>query len=80
MFQVGLDLGTNSIGWAIVSYDEHVASDGPVAAGSYVFPEAGDEEGGKFVSHRRKRGAKRRQRKQLRRKRQRRNAVLRLLV
>jgi|GEM_PF-1740786 len=77
MFQVGLDLGTNSIGWAVVAYSD---KEGHVAAGSYVFPEAGEEDGGKFISHRRKRGEKRRQRKQLRRKRQRRNAVMRLLV
>ncbi|MEW5882925.1 MAG: type II CRISPR RNA-guided endonuclease Cas9 [Armatimonadota bacterium] len=77
MFQVGLDLGTNSVGWAIVAYSD---AEGHVAAGSYVFPEAGEEKGGKFVSNQRQRGDKRRQRKQLRRKKQRKQAVLRLLV
>ncbi len=77
MIEVGLDLGTNSVGWAIVvptGGKEHVS------AGSYVFPEAGEEEGGEFVSFRRKRGEKRRQRKQLRRKRQRRRSVGTLLA
>jgi CRISPR/Cas system Type II protein with McrA/HNH and RuvC-like nuclease domain len=72
MIEVGLDLGTNSVGWAIVAPTDGRAH---VVAGSYVFPEAGEEEGGEFVSNRRKRGEKRRQRKQLRRKRQRRRSV-----
>lgn len=77
MFEVGLDLGTNSVGWAIVASTKRGAH---VSAGSYVFPEAGEEEGGEFVSYRRQRGLKRRQRIQLRRKRQRRASTLALLV
>jgi CRISPR/Cas system Type II protein with McrA/HNH and RuvC-like nuclease domain len=77
MLEVGLDLGTNSVGWAVVAPTNGRAH---LAAGSYVFPEAGEEEGGEFVSNRRKRGDKRRQRKQLRRKRQRRRSVASLLV
>lgn len=77
MIEGGLDLGTNSIGWAVVAPSNGRAH---ITAGSYVFPEAGEEEDGEFVSYRRKRGMKRRQRKQLRRKRQRRNSTLALLV
>ncbi len=77
MLEAGLDLGTNSVGWAVVAPTNGRSH---IAAGSYVFPEAGEEEGGEFVSYRRKRGDKRRQRKQLRRKRQRRRSVAALLI
>lgn len=75
---LGLDLGTNSVGWALVVHNDSRRPS--ITAGSFVFPEPGEEEKGLFVSHRRKRGEKRRQRRNLRRKRQRRNQLVRILV
>ncbi|MCC6729475.1 MAG: hypothetical protein IT208_09055 [Chthonomonadales bacterium] len=78
MKTLGLDLGAQSIGWALV---EDVEADLPgLRAGVYVFPEAGDLEDGLFESHRRQRGDKRRMRRNLRRRRERRDALLRLLL
>lgn len=77
---LGLDLGVNSVGWALVTWQD--GSDIPdIRAGAYVFPEGFNEErDGTLVSSRSERGQKRRMRKQLRRKRQRRRKVLHLLV
>ncbi len=78
---LGLDLGVNSVGWAVVQREG--PDDTPtVEAGSYVYPEPGElEQGtGLFRSNRQKRGQKRRMRIQVRRKRQRMAALLKLLV
>lgn len=76
---LGLDLGTNSIGWAVIIRD---GDDAPsrLDAGVYVFPDAGEIDSGLFVSDRLKRGNVRRQRVQLHRKRQRMRHVLELLI
>ncbi len=79
MKTLGLDLGTNSVGWAWVVKHEHV--DKPeIDAGVFVFPEAGELESGLYVSHRRKRGMKRRQRRNIARSAQRRHALRNLLT
>lgn len=77
---LGLDLGTNSVGWALVT--RHEDRDRPeIEAGVYVFPEGAEmEKDGTRVSERFKRGQKRRARRQLRRKRDRMRDVLRVLV
>ncbi|HSV73609.1 MAG TPA: HNH endonuclease domain-containing protein, partial [Chthonomonadales bacterium] len=77
---LGLDLGTNSVGWALVERDDDATATPFLKAGVYVFPEAGELDGGLFVSNRLKRGQKRRQRIQVRRKRQRMQRVTALLV
>lgn len=71
---LGLDLGVNSVGWALL--DDGI----PVKLGVYVSPESAERENGLYESYRRKRGQKRRQRRLLRRKSQRRNQLLRLIV
>ncbi len=76
---LGLDLGTNSVGWALVRRSEDTDTR-QIAAGVYVFPESAEEKHGLLVSTRYIRGQKRRFRRQLRRKRQRMRSVLHLLV
>src|SRR5579872_3156806 len=73
---LGLDLGTNSVGWAIVDAENERI----LGAGAYVFPEAGEIDAGMYETHRHKRGMKKRQRRSLRRKRQRRDELVRILV
>jgi CRISPR-associated endonuclease Csn1 len=76
---LGLDLGTNSVGWALITH--HDGADKPdMLAGVYVYPEPGELEDGLFVSNRLKRGQKRRARRNLRRKRDRMRKLLRILV
>ena len=79
MKTLGLDVGTNSIGWAVVNDHGSAGEKSDVACGSYVFPEAGELDDGLYESHRRKRGIKRRMRRNLARKRQRRDQLVRLL-
>ncbi len=76
---LGLDLGTNSVGWAVVQTSD-LDDRSDFHFGVYVFPEGAEEDGGLRVSERAKRGQIRRQRKQLRRKRDRMRRVLRLLL
>lgn len=79
---LGLDLGTNSIGWALLKEYELGKPPVELHAGVYVFPEPGELTNNErvFVSNRLKRGQTRRQRRQLRRRRQRMRHVTRLLI
>ncbi len=81
MKTLGLDLGTNSVGWALVDDSKLDRNGKPeINMGVYVFPDAGELEGGLFVSHRKKHGMTVRMRRNLRRKRERRDALVRKLT
>lgn len=41
-FTLGIDMGTNSIGWAIVAHDDHRQPSGLIACGTRIFQEAVD--------------------------------------
>lgn len=41
-FTLGIDMGTNSIGWAIVAHDDHQQPSGLIACGTRIFQEAVD--------------------------------------
>ncbi len=41
-FILGIDMGTNSIGWAIVAHDDHQQPTGLIACGTRIFQEAVD--------------------------------------
>lgn len=80
-YTLGLDLGCNSVGWAMIARDGETFDDGSrIKAGVRVFPEGldtrKDKVGTPRAQHRR---LMRSQRRILRRRRQRRRAVLKLL-
>lgn len=78
----GFDIGTTSIGWAVIDYDkdrevgEIVRKDGVPGMGVRIFPEARDEKGTPLNQQRRQ---KRMMRRQLRRRKDRRRLLNELL-
>lgn len=75
---LGLDLGTNSIGWALVDFDDNQQPRELVACGSRIFQEAVEAKTGTPKNHARR--AARAARKLVARRKQRRNKLLNLLV
>lgn len=75
---LGLDLGTNSIGWALVDYDDNQQPLQLVACGSRIFQEAVEAKTGTPKNHARR--AARAARKLVARRKQRRTKLLNLLV
>lgn len=73
----GFDIGTTSIGFAVVDLDERNESGSIKRLGVRIFPEARDPDGTPLNQHRR---AKRMMRRQLRRRRERRRALNELLT
>ncbi len=41
-FTLGIDMGTNSIGWAVVEHDDNIQPSGLIACGTRIFEEAVD--------------------------------------
>lgn len=68
----GIDIGTTSIGWAVVEFDVPLSPDRIIAMGVRIFPEARDPDGTPLNQDRRR---KRLVRRQLRRRRARRRAL-----
>lgn len=80
-YRLGLDLGTNSVGWACVDLDANSQGERLVDWGVYVFPKSFEEDSkGVRVTTASERGQKRRARRTLRRRRYRRNVLTRLLT
>ncbi|MFQ3588425.1 MAG: type II CRISPR RNA-guided endonuclease Cas9, partial [Fimbriimonadaceae bacterium] len=80
-YRLGLDLGTNSVGWACVEKDALGKAADLLDWGVYVFPESFEEDDqGVRVTTASERGQKRRARRTLRRRRYRRNVLTRLLT
>lgn len=80
---LGLDLGTNSVGWAVVECNEDLKPTGLKDFGAWIMADDSiepDPKDGQVSTQRRKRGEARRARRNLRRRRQRRNALLRVLI
>lgn len=75
---LGLDLGTNSIGWALVDYDDNQQPQKLVACGSRIFQEAVEANTGTPKNHARR--AARAARKLVARRKQRRSKLLNLLI
>jgi CRISPR-associated endonuclease Csn1 len=75
---LGLDLGTNSIGWALIEYDDNQRPQKLVACGSRIFQEAVEAKTGTPKNHARR--AARAARKLVARRKQRRNKLLNLLI
>lgn len=73
----GFDIGTTSIGWAVIEYDVAHAIGRILGMGVRIFPEARDPDGTPLNQTRRQ---KRVARRQLRRRRERRKALNRLLT
>ncbi|MDR2857040.1 MAG: hypothetical protein LBV50_04240, partial [Novosphingobium sp.] len=73
----GFDIGTTSIGWAVIEYDVTRALGRILGMGARIFPEARDPDGTPLNQTRRQ---KRMMRRQLRRRRERRKALNRLLA
>ena len=73
----GLDIGTTSIGFAVVDLDERRQSGKILRLGVRIFPEARDPDGTPLNQQRR---AKRMMRRQLRRRRERRRSLNELLA
>lgn len=76
-FTIGMDMGTNSIGWAIIESDARGKTSGLIACGSRIFPEAIDAK--TSVPKNQARRAARSARKLIARRKMRRNKVLNLL-
>lgn len=77
-FTLGLDLGTNSIGWALVDFDDNQQPKSLIACGSRIFQEAVEAKTGTPKNHARR--AARAARKLVARRKQRRTKLLNLLV
>ncbi len=75
---LGLDLGTNSIGWALIEYDDNQQPQKLVACGSRIFQEAVEAKTGTPKNHARR--AARAARKLVARRKQRRTKLLNLLI
>lgn len=75
---LGLDMGTNSIGWALIDYDENQQPRELLACGSRIFQEAVEAKTGTLKNHARR--AARAERKLVARRKQRRTKLLNLLV
>lgn len=73
----GFDIGTTSIGWAVIEYDVIQCLGRILAMGARIFPEARDPEGTPLNQNRRQ---KRLVRRQFRRRKQRRRALNELLA
>ena len=69
-YRLGLDLGTNSIGWAAVSLDDNGEPCGVLDIGVRIFPDGRDEQGGtsNAVDRRTARGQRRRRDRYLKRR------------
>lgn len=80
-FSLGVDVGTNSIGWALVSTGGQGERTGLVDWGSYVFTESFEEDAkGVRTTYAADRGRQRRARRTLRRRKYRRNKLTEVLV
>lgn len=77
-FTLGLDLGTNSIGWALIDFDDNQQPQSLIACGSRIFQEAVEAKTGTPKNHARR--AARAARKLVARRKQRRTKLLNLLV
>lgn len=77
-FTLGLDLGTNSIGWALIDFDDNQQPQQLIACGSRIFQEAVEAKTGTPKNHARR--AARAARKLVARRKQRRTKLLNLLV
>ncbi|HHI80344.1 MAG TPA: type II CRISPR RNA-guided endonuclease Cas9, partial [Planctomycetes bacterium] len=79
---LGLDLGTNSIGWALLALDEDSSPTGILASGVRVFPAGvdGDFEKGREESRNSKRRSVRLARRQIRRRSRRKKKLYNLLA
>ncbi len=77
-FTLGLDLGTNSIGWALIDFDDNQQPHELIACGSRIFQEAVEAKTGTPKNHARR--AARAARKLVARRKQRRTKLLNLLV
>lgn len=77
-YTLGLDLGTNSIGWALIEYEDNQQPKKLIACGSRIFQEAVEAKTGAPKNHARR--AKRAARKLVARRKQRRNKLFNLLV
>lgn len=77
-FTLGLDLGTNSIGWALIEFDDNRNPQQLIACGSRIFQEAVEAKTGTPKNHARR--AARAARKLVARRKQRRTKLLNLLV
>lgn len=75
---LGLDLGTNSIGWALIDFDNNQQPQQLLACGSRIFQEAVEAKTGTPKNHARR--AARAARKLVARRKQRRTKLLNLLV
>lgn len=75
---LGLDLGTNSIGWALIDFDDNQQPQKLIACGSRIFQEAVEAKTGTPKNHARR--AARAARKLVARRKQRRTKLLNLLV
>jgi CRISPR-associated endonuclease Csn1 len=73
----GFDIGTTSIGWAVIEYDVIQCLGRILAMGARIFPEARDPKGTPLNQNRRQ---KRLVRRQIRRRKQRRRALNKLLA
>jgi len=80
---LGLDLGTNSVGWAVVECDSDTKPAALKDFGAWIMADDSieqDQKDGQVSTQRRKRGEARRARRNLRRRRQRRHALLSILM
>jgi CRISPR-associated endonuclease Csn1 len=70
MLRLGLDIGTNSIGWALLTLDDHGASNGVKAAGVRIFSDGRDPKSGASLAEDRRiaRSMRRRRDRYLRRR------------
>lgn len=75
---LGLDLGTNSIGWALLEYDDNQQPQKLIACGSRIFQEAVEAKTGTPKNHARR--SARAARKLVARRKQRRDKLLSLLL
>jgi len=80
---LGLDLGTNSVGWAVVECDDQSKPIALADFGVWIMADDSieqDQTDGQVSTQRRQRGLVRRARRNLRRRRQRRNKLLSILL
>lgn len=77
-FTLGLDLGTNSIGWALIDFDDNQQPQNLISCGSRIFQEAVEAKTGTPKNHARR--AARAARKLVARRKQRRTKLLNLLI
>jgi CRISPR-associated endonuclease Csn1 len=76
----GLDIGTTSVGWAVIDWDDGIAEGQVIKLGVRIFPEGTVPVGQKRESRNRARRDARLLRRQLRRRKQRRKDVGHLLT